>query len=405
MNYKALFSIALTCLLLTSCGGATRLDANKLPKGYTLNKKLSIPSDVPLAIYLPKSVLEGSFVQKYSNRRVEVGKSLISAMDTVTNKYFTKVSYFDPSSDENFGLLLDIEPKWDYKNGDIVLTFNYKVLNAQQKIIMESSTTYEGTFNYQYPNVGFYNSSLRATQQMMVKLLNKLKPTAAIYPEVATMNSVSTELLADMEKPVSSGTGFHINANGQILTAAHVIRNCLVVKAQVGEKVTNASLVQESPLLDLAVMETGKPTENYLKFRKTNDIVLGEKVTTVSYPLKGLLEASPNLTLGNISSKKALKGSLGLFQFSAPIQPGSSGGPIVSEHGDVLGVVTSTLNISSLVERGVIPQNVNFGLDTKYINKFLNKHSFEYKYNSKKLDSKNVSDATLAATVQLACYQ
>jgi serine protease Do len=130
-------------------------------------------------------------------------------------------------------------------------------------------------------------------------------------------------------------------------------------------------------------------------------------VTNVGYPLQGLLAASPNLTRGNLSSRDSLKGAVGQFQFSAPIQPGSSGGPVVSDGGELLGVTVSTLNAASLVKSGALPQNVNFALDAKYAARFLDKYNIPYLAVEPNLkgDIRIANDAALAAVVQLSCYQ
>jgi serine protease Do len=135
--------------------------------------------------------------------------------------------------------------------------------------------------------------------------------------------------------------------------------------------------------------------------------VLGESVTSVGYPLQGLLAETPNLTRGNVSASRGIKGSYGEFQFSAPIQPGNSGGPVVSDNGELLGMAVGTLNAKYLVEKGLLPQNVNFALDSNYVARFLRREgvSFDEIQAKGAGEMKIANDAALGATVQLACYQ
>ena len=148
-------------------------------------------------------------------------------------------------------------------------------------------------------------------------------------------------------------------------------------------------------------------TPSSLPLRTGQTLVLGEAVTNVGYPLSGLLATSPNLTRGNVSARAGLKGSLGLFQFSAPIQPGSSGGPVVSDGGELLGVTVSTLNVAALVTQGLLPQNVNFALDARYAAAFLKRENVAFVEVAPRANGtmQQANDAALAAVVQLSCFQ
>jgi hypothetical protein len=98
---------------------------------------------------------------------------------------------------------------------------------------------------------------------------------------------------------------------------------------------------------------------------------LGENVVNIGFPLQSLMTDAPTVTRGTLSSRAGLNGSLGQFQFSAPIQPGASGGPVIGARGDVVGVAVGTLNAQELLKQGVLPQNVNFALEAQYVQKFL----------------------------------
>jgi S1-C subfamily serine protease len=162
-----------------------------------------------------------------------------------------------------------------------------------------------------------------------------------------------------------------------------------------------------SNLLDLAVVDSGKPTDRALPLRIGQTITLGEGVTNVGYPLQGLLADSPNLTRGNVSARAGMKGSVGLFQFSAPIQPGSSGGPVVSDGGELLGVTVSSLNAGALIKEGLLPQNVNFALEARYAAMFLRDSHIDFTEVSPRTNgSMNIAnEAALGAVLQLSCYQ
>jgi serine protease Do len=380
-----------------------RMSIDRLPKGVVINKAVQLPNTTVVRYYLPQNEQQSRF---FSNGYwIEPGKGLVEGSKTAFNAYFPQAKPVDLDSNENYGVLIDLQPSWDLKNGTLIGKMGFKAFIEKSKVAKitgekEFSITYEGPSS-------FYNVAMRTTQMVLIDVLNQLEPTDEKFPAKNKSSDVDKKALANMEKPITLGTGFFFNANGQLLTANHVLDECLVIRIQSDGKEQDATLNANSALLDLAVLDTDTKTENYLLFRKAQDIVLGEMVSSIGYPLQGLLAETPNLTRGNISAKSGMKGSLGQFQFSAPIQPGTSGGPIISEAGEILGTAVSTLNSKYLIEKGILPQNVNFGLDSKYIVQFLRKHKLQF--SESKIDaSKNFStsnNAALAASVRVACYQ
>ena len=372
-----------------------------------LNKAITLPVDVSVAYYLPHSQLNNRFYLEKWNIWVDPGKSLSDGVKDGFGAYFSNAKLLDRTQASQYGLLIDIDPEWKFESGKAEMIMSYRVFNGSDKPIREGQKSFKADIGYLGDGLGLYNAALRATQLVIVDVLNTLTPSASSYPAQYAMKDVSANLLANMQKPVSTGTGFYINPQGQIVTAAHVLKNCMVTQVNVGGKSFDAAVEASSTLLDLAVVSTGTPVEQYLPLRKGTEIFLGEAITNVGYPLQGLLAASPNLTRGNISSREALKGAVGQFQFSAPIQPGSSGGPVVSDGGELLGITVSTLNVTSLRESGALPQNVNFALDAKYAARFLDKHRISYQSVETKMkgDIRTANAAALGAVVQLNCYQ
>jgi serine protease Do len=401
-----LCTVFLLIFFISGCAN-TRLNAARLPKGVVVNKQLLLPLDTKVTYYLPKIRLNDRFYLDNWNTWVEPGKALNDGVKDAFNAYFSDATLLDKKQEEQYGLLVDIDPEWSFSAGQAEMVLSYRVFNGSETAIKSGKKSFKAAIGTIGNGAGLYNASLRAAQLVLVEILNDLMPVSDKFPASFLTSKINPGSLANLDKPVSTGTGFYINRQGQLLTAAHVLNDCMVTKLTAGEESIDVTLGERSILLDLAIINTGKTVEKFLPFRKGTEIFLGEAVTNVGYPLQGLLAASPNLTRGNLSSRDSLKGAVGQFQFSAPIQPGSSGGPVVSDGGELLGVTVSTLNAASLVKSGALPQNVNFALDAKYAARFLDKYNIPYLAVEPNLkgDIRIANDAALAAVVQLSCYQ
>jgi serine protease Do len=397
------------CLLFLAPAFAAK---SVLPKGMKLPKDVKVPNDAPVAIYLPANDLGNRFYVSSIGAWAYPGKSLDDARRDVGGQLFPQMRTVTISEAGNFtegtyGLLIAIKPTWNIQVGQLSLTMDYKVYDAASAKVLEGSKVQSVALNSPGMLGGFPNAAMRTTQLVLVDVLAKLSPSAAKFPATAQISAIDRELLIDRKKAASTGTAFFINKAGQMITAAHVLRDCAVLEAQKDGVTYPLKLTASSNLLDLAVVESGKPTDRALPLRIGQTLTLGEGVTNVGYPLQGLLADSPNLTRGNVSARAGMKGSVGLFQFSAPIQPGSSGGPVVSDGGELLGITVSSLNAGPLIRDGLLPQNVNFALEARYAAMFLRDSHVDFVEVAPRMNGSmtTANDAALGAVLQLSCFQ
>jgi len=364
-------------------------------------------SDVVLAVYVPPVKLTSRDYNAKYNAWFEPGEALDDSLESVVKEVFPGMVRMDVDVPRDYGLLLDFAPKWDYEAGRLVLELQYNVFAPDGRKLHSSSTTSKVQVKGMDMTSAAYEAARRTMVAAVSDTLATVKPDAATFPANASTAKFNRELLVDRSKPVRTGTGFFINGSGQMLTASHVSRGCVVLEARKDGKAFTVNRHAESDLLDVAVLDSGAPAAFSLPLRSGAKLVLGESVTSVGYPLQGLLADSPNLTRGNVSSASGIKGSYGQFQFSAPIQPGNSGGPVVSDNGELLGMAVGTLNAKSMVDSGLLPQNVNFALDAAVVSKFLRREhvAFEEIQPKGAGEMKVANDAALGATVQLACYE
>lgn len=202
-----------------------------------------------------------------------------------------------------------------------------------------------------------------------------------------------------------SGTGFLI-AEGLILTNHHVINQCR--RITVGESEWNAGVIAKDNVHDLALLKSEIPAQVYATFRDRDSVDLGEDVVVIGYPLQGVLSSQLNLTSGNVSALAGISNDQNVFQLTAPIQPGNSGGPVLDESGHVIGVIVSKVNeIIALRSTGSLTQNVNFAIQPVLVQSFLEKHSIDYR-RAPSVSQKEMKDITRDAqqyTVPIVCQR
>jgi hypothetical protein len=158
------------------------------------------------------------------------------------------------------------------------------------------------------------------------------------------------------------GTCFAVAPDGLLLTAWHVIEGArsIQVAREEGEAVP-AEVVAGDPDHDLALLRVDAATPSYLPLAPAEGIRLGRRIFTLGYPARDLLGSEPKFSEGSVASTHGLGDEAGFFQMSVPIQPGSSGGPVVDFEARVLGVVNSTAGIEHFFdETGSLPQGVNW---------------------------------------------
>src|SRR3546814_10447786 len=73
----------------------------------------------------------------------------------------------------------------------------------------------------------------------------------------------------------------------------------------------------------------------------------------------------------NVSGLKGWEGHLARFKFTATIGSGSSGGAILDESGNLVGITSSSLAHGNLRDRGAISENVNFGIKVSLVHEML----------------------------------
>lgn len=157
---------------------------------------------------------------------------------------------------------------------------------------------------------------------------------------------------------LGSGSGVLI-APDLIVTNAHVVEDGKTF--EVGPARDKAVTLAVDAQHDLALLRcatAGAP----LPLRIGSPLFLGEDIMAAGFPLIDVLGADLKVTTGNVSGLTGGGGDIARFQFSAPIGSGSSGGAIIDEFGNLVGITSASLAHDNMRHRGSISENVNFGI-------------------------------------------
>jgi serine protease Do len=109
-----------------------------------------------------------------------------------------------------------------------------------------------------------------------------------------------------------------------------------------------------------------------LQVSASRSVKLGGMVATFRFPNIGLQGFAPKLAKGEIASLSGASDDPRYFQISVPVQPGNSGGALVDERGNVVGVVSAKLSArAALATSGALPENVNYAVKSSFLLSFL----------------------------------
>jgi S1-C subfamily serine protease len=169
----------------------------------------------------------------------------------------------------------------------------------------------------------------------------------------------------------ASGSGFFITEDGYLISNHHVVNGATKVRLVTSAGTIDAKVIQVDSANDLALLKAeGKFSA--LPIAASRGARLGGSVATIGFPNPDLQGFSPKLAKGEIASLSGIQDDPRYFQISVPVQPGNSGGALVDEWGNVIGIVSAKLDASAaLATSGALPENVNYAVKSSLLLSFL----------------------------------
>ncbi|MDF2449119.1 MAG: trypsin-like peptidase protein [Bacteroidota bacterium] len=135
------------------------------------------------------------------------------------------------------------------------------------------------------------------------------------------------------------GTGFALNNKGYFITSFHMVKNAdsVFVTNAILDR-ASAKLVASEPSLDIAIYKIERidaiKTFVFPFSFKENSSEIGDKIFTLGYPRRDAVYGE-----GALSSMTGFNNDTTMYQISIPVNPGNSGGPLMDEQGNIIGVI------------------------------------------------------------------
>jgi TPR repeat protein len=220
------------------------------------------------------------------------------------------------------------------------------------------------------------NREIIASRMSRQEVAEAQRRAAAFVPRISTPAqpgdaTVRGERSFPDAQPKASGTGFFITEDGFLVSNEHVVGSAVQVSLITSAGLISVKVVKVDAANDLALLKAeGKFAA--LPVVSSRSVRLGTTVATVGFPNIGLQGFAPKLAKGEIASLSGAGDDARYFQISVPVQPGNSGGALVDERGNVVGVVSAKLSArAALAASGALPENVNYAVKSSYLLSFL----------------------------------
>lgn len=148
-----------------------------------------------------------------------------------------------------------------------------------------------------------------------------------------------TKTVVKINTAAGCGSGFYLRVNNLIVTNHHVVEGArrVGIETTAGETIA-AHVLMVNPLCDLAFLEPTKVLSlPEVTLKKAASVKNSDRVSVLGYPL-----GMPfTITEGIVSSIHQMVEGRPYIQTDAPVNPGNSGGPLVNDRGEIIGVTAA----------------------------------------------------------------
>ena len=203
----------------------------------------------------------------------------------------------------------------------------------------------------------------------------------------------------------SSGSGFAVSSDGFVITNHHVIEGCQKVVVHTKGKKLPVTVVTYDPQNDLALLKGDFRPQTVFPLSNNRPELL-QDIYVAGYPFGNKVSTSVKVTKGIISSLTGIGNNFSNIQIDAALQSGNSGGPILDDLGNVVGVAVSKLDAKYMFDNfGSIPENTNFGIKSIIVRSVLDSNEVDSPpANQSEISKSKLGKMISSGTYYISCW-
>ncbi len=218
------------------------------------------------------------------------------------------------------------------------------------------------------------------------------------FPPGSPFGDMFKEFGTPQERPSAAlGSGFIIDEKGIVVTNNHVIQDADDIIIRVGDKEIKAKVLAIDKTNDLAILQANITPGKVYPVSK-EDVTLLQDIIVAGFPLGKKVSAAIKTHKGSVSALAGFGDNYSNFQTDATINQGNSGGPVMDEKGNVVGVAVALMSVDA-------GQNIFFAVKSSTLRTFANSNGLNLlPPNIRSMTNKDLGQLVTEGTVFLECW-